>query len=99
METNAPLHASCVTDTDAPAFDAEWQRRAFGVAVALSEFGHYPWEAFQRELIAAIGAWEAERPGRPSGWRYYDHWLAALEHVLISHSLVDEGELRALTQP
>ena len=29
------LHPSCVTDLKAPAFDEDWQRRAFGLAVAL----------------------------------------------------------------
>ncbi|MGP4085526.1 nitrile hydratase accessory protein, partial [Streptomyces sp. KR55] len=96
MEAIAPLHESCFTDVNAPTFDAEWQRRAFGVAVALSEFGHYRWDAFQKELIAAIGAWEAMSAQRQAGWHYYDHWLAALERVLVGHGLVDENELRAL---
>jgi len=41
--TDSRLHPSCVTDLNQPTFDAEWQRRAFGLAVALAEFGHYPW--------------------------------------------------------
>lgn len=30
------LHGSCTTDQGAPRFDHEWQRRAFGLAIALS---------------------------------------------------------------
>jgi nitrile hydratase accessory protein len=94
--TTAPLHESCITDMNAPTFDADWQRRVFGVAVALSEFGHYPWDAFQQKLIAAIGAWEATAEAEQGIWQYYDHWLAALELVLLDHGVVAEDELRAL---
>ncbi|MFI7699389.1 nitrile hydratase accessory protein [Nonomuraea sp. NPDC049480] len=94
--TTAPLHETCVTDMNAPTFDADWQRRAFGVAVALSEFGHYPWDSFQQRLIAAIGAWESAPAAEQGSWQYYEHWLAALEHVLVDHGLVGENEMRAL---
>jgi len=93
--TAAPLHESCVTDLDAPRFDADWKRRAFGVAVALSEFGHYPWAAFQKQLIAAIGRWEAAPASEPGNWEYYDQWLAALEHVVVEHGLISDEELRS----
>jgi nitrile hydratase accessory protein len=98
VDTTVPLHEFCVTDTEAPTFETEWHRRAFGVAVALSEFGHYPWDAFQRRLIAAIGGWEAKPAVEQDSWQYYDHWLAALERVLVEHGLVAEDELRALTE-
>ncbi|MGW3626761.1 nitrile hydratase accessory protein [Streptomyces sp. NPDC000880] len=96
METTtdaAPLHESCITDLNAPTFDADWQRRAFGVAVALSEFGHYTWDDFQKQLIAAIGEWEATPEPEQNSWEYYEHWLSALEQVLMGHGLVDEEEL------
>ncbi|MCX5254809.1 nitrile hydratase accessory protein [Streptomyces canus] len=92
----SPLHDTCVTDMNAPTFDADWQRRAFGVAVALSEFGHYPWDAFQQRLIAAIGAWEATSATEQGSWQYYEHWLSALERVLVDHDLVADDEMRAL---
>ncbi|MFH8498599.1 nitrile hydratase accessory protein [Streptomyces coeruleorubidus] len=92
----SPLHEACVTDMNAPTFDADWQRRAFGVAVALSEFGHYPWDAFQQRLIEAIGTWVAASATEQGSWQYYEHWLAALEHVLVDHDLVAEDEMRAL---
>jgi nitrile hydratase accessory protein len=91
--TGTPLHESCVTDTHAPSFDADWHRRAFGVAVALSEFGHYPWSAFQQQLIAAIGGWESTHQSERDGWQYYQHWLTALERVLVEHGLVEPDEL------
>ncbi|GFM20961.1 MULTISPECIES: nitrile hydratase accessory protein [Mycobacteriaceae] len=91
------LHSTCTTDQAAPQFDHEWQRRAFGLALALSEFGHYPWSEFQQSLIDTIGAWE-QAPGDTRGeWEYYDHWVAALESVVDQHGIlhlpvaVDDG--------
>lgn len=89
--TTTPLHPSCVTDLHRPSFDEEWQRRAFGLAVALSEFGHYPWESFQRELIAAIGAWQDAPSDARGRWEYYVHWVAALHNVVQGHGLLDDG--------
>lgn len=95
MQTTATsnLHESCVTDLNAPGFEAAWQRRAFGLAVALSEFDHYPWEAFQQQLIEAIGAWESVSPYERHDWQYYDHWLTALERVAVEHGLFNPEEL------
>ena len=69
----------------------------FGLALALSEFGHYPWSEFQQSLIDTIGAWE-QAPGDTRGeWEYYDHWVAALESVVDEHGIlhlpvaVDDG--------
>ncbi len=60
------LHETCTTDQAAPQFDHEWQRRAFGLALALSEFRHYDWSEFQQELIATIGGL-GEQAGKPTG--------------------------------
>ena len=39
-------------------FGEEWQRTAFGVALALSKSGYFDWEDFRQQLIAVIGEWE-----------------------------------------
>jgi nitrile hydratase accessory protein len=65
-------------------FDAPWQGRAFGLAVALSEGGLFPWEEFRQALIGEIAAAEA----RGGEFRYYDAWVAALEGVLAGRGLV-----------
>jgi nitrile hydratase accessory protein len=82
------LHETCTNDQAAPQFDHEWQRRAFGLALALSEFGHYDWEDFQQKLIQSIGNWEDAPEGERGEWRYYDHWVAALERVVAEHHLL-----------
>lgn len=88
-------------DPDRPRFDEEWQRRAFGVAVALSEFGHYPWATFQQQLIDAVAAWEALPAHQQPAWSYFDCWLEALARTLETSGLltVDELELIATRRP
>lgn len=82
------LHSTCTTDQAAPSFDHEWQRRAFGLALALSEFGHYPWSEFQQSLIDTIGAWEQSPDDDRGEWQYYDHWVEALHQVVEQHELL-----------
>ncbi|WAJ43027.1 nitrile hydratase accessory protein [Mycobacterium sp. Aquia_216] len=84
------FHEACVIDTNQPQFEADWHRRAFGLAVALSEFGHYTWDDFQEALIKEIDAWES-RARASSPWAYYDHWVHALERVVEAHGLLVEG--------
>jgi nitrile hydratase accessory protein len=74
-------------------FDAPWQGRIFGMAVALSEEGVVPWEEFRQALIAAVAAAEA----RGGEFHYYEVWLAAFERVLGARGLVGSGELEEAT--
>jgi nitrile hydratase accessory protein len=85
------LHQTCTTDQAAPEFEHEWQRRAFGLALALSEFGHYPWSEFQQSLIAMIGEWETTPETERGGWEYYDHWVQALHRVIDDHGMLADG--------
>ena len=61
-----------------PLFAEPWQ--AFELAVKLSEQGHFTWkewaDALANELKAATSRKEPD-----DGSHYYDHWLAALEHL------------------
>jgi nitrile hydratase accessory protein len=70
-------------------FDAPWQGRVFGMAVALSEHGVFPWEEFREALIREIAAAEA----RASEFRYYDAWLAAFEGVLAARGVLSVADL------
>jgi nitrile hydratase accessory protein len=63
-------------------FEREWERRAFGIALALSKEGYFEWEDFRVALMAEIAAWEASHALDDPDWNYYRCWLAALEKVM-----------------
>jgi len=67
-------------------FEAPWQGRAFGMAIAVVQRLGLEWKDFQQRLIAAIAA----HPERP----YYDCWVAALEQLVLDYGVVERGELR-----
>jgi nitrile hydratase accessory protein len=66
-------------------FEAPWQGRALGMALAAVEQLALPWVEFQRRLIEEI----AVRPEAP----YWEAWLAALERLVIEHGAVSRDEL------
>ena len=76
-------------------FEAPWQARAFGVAVALCEEQGIDWEAFRSRLIEEIGAWEREHAADTSDWDYYERWLASLERLVLELGLVGGAEVEA----
>jgi nitrile hydratase accessory protein len=69
-------------------FEAPWESRAFGLAVALHESGVYEWSDFSTELAAEIAAANAD-----DGSHYYERWLAALERLLLERGVVASQEL------
>lgn len=66
-------------------FDAPWQSRAFGMAVALNQQGAYEWDEFRQRLVDEIG--------RTADADYYASWLAAFEKVLVQQQFVTPDEL------
>jgi nitrile hydratase accessory protein len=68
-------------------FASPWERRVFGVTIALCRSGRSDWEVFRRRLIARI----AEDEARP----YWESWAAALEDVLATAGAVNPSELDA----
>ena len=74
-------------------FEAPWEGRAFGIAVALNENGAYEWGEFQRRLAEEIAAASPDEAGSA----YYERWLASLENLLLERSLVTREELEART--
>jgi len=70
-------------------FEAPWESRAFGLAVAMSDQDQYAWEDFRQRLIAEIGT--ADASGAPSN--YYERWLAAFESLLVERGFVSKDEL------
>jgi nitrile hydratase accessory protein len=68
-------------------FHNEWERRAFAMAVSLSEQGYYDWPQFQQQLINVIAEAEQEDPQNP-GRGYYESWLMSLERLLKDKGLL-----------
>ncbi|MFZ1862982.1 MAG: nitrile hydratase accessory protein [Polyangiales bacterium] len=88
-----------VTGTAAPprqngelVFEAPWERRVFGLTMALVERGAIEYARFREHLIAEIAAWEADHPPEES-WSYYRCWARALESLLNQQSAVRSSEL------
>ena len=102
MRNEASLHTLLATDgAVAPPrrngellFQAPWESRVFGIAVALYQQGLFEWREFQQSVIAEIAAWERQHPDG-AGWQYYERWQAALENLLARKGLCDSRELRA----
>jgi nitrile hydratase accessory protein len=79
-------------DEGGPVFAEPWQAQAFALAIKLSEQGHFTWKEWSAALAAELK--RAEDSGEPDdGTRYYEHWLAALEHLVTSKGLTDESAL------
>src|SRR5918999_965592 len=74
-------------------FEAPWEGRVFGMAVAMSDDQLYAWDDFRDHLVAEIAA--AEEHGDVSG--YYERWLASFERLLLDSGVVTTKELDART--
>ena len=70
-------------------FEAPWQARAFGLAVALHERQAYQWDEFRERLAAALGP--LERAADPTD--YYQRWLTSLEALLLEKRLLAPDEI------
>src|SRR5205807_4805413 len=91
IPADALLHLP--SDTSGPAFAEPWQAQAFALAVKLSEQGYFTWKEWASELAAELKA-AADRGEPDDGTRYYEHWLATLEKLVIARGLTDEAALK-----
>jgi nitrile hydratase accessory protein len=77
-----------------PVFSEPWESRVFGAAIALCERGVFEWDEFRERLIAEIASGDATAAdpaqARPT---YYEHFLSALERVLIDKGICDQAEI------
>ena len=79
-------------DEEGPVFEAPWQAQAFALAVKLSEEGHFTWKEWAGTLADELA--EAEARGEPDdGSRYYHHWVAALERLVVDRRLSSSAAL------
>jgi nitrile hydratase accessory protein len=81
-------------DNGGPVFAEPWQAQAFALAVKLSEQGHFTWKEWAAALAKELEA-AASRGEPDDGSRYYDHWLAALEDLVMAKGLVNRSSLVA----
>jgi len=70
-------------------FEAPWEGRVFGMAVALCDQQACDWESFRAQLIAEIAA--AEKRGEASG--YYERWLRAFESLVLAEGILSAEEI------
>jgi nitrile hydratase accessory protein len=79
-------------DDDGPVFAEPWQAEAFALAVRLHEAGCFTWTEWAATLAGVLRD-VRERGEADDGSRYYDHWLAALEHLVTTKHLLDAASL------
>jgi len=87
IETDLEGPVSPPRDNGELVFAAPWERRAFGLTIALCRSGACEWESFRSRLIARI----AEDPSRA----YWSSWTVALEDVLEDTDALARGETDA----
>jgi len=75
-------------------FAEPWQAQVFAMAVQLSAAGHFTWTEWTTALGAHLQT-AADRGEPDDGSRYFEHWLAALEHLVAEKKLTDRTALNA----
>jgi len=77
---------------EGPLFAEPWQAQAFALAVRLREQDYFTWSewcaAMNQEILAAQAAGDPDL-----GDTYYEHWLAALEKLVVAKGLATVPEL------
>jgi nitrile hydratase accessory protein len=77
---------------DPQVFDEPWQAEAFALVVHLHDRGAFTWTEWAGALTAEIKA--ADARGEPGdGVHYYEHWLAALERLVLKRGLAEPEAL------
>jgi nitrile hydratase accessory protein len=89
--------AALPRDDGVPVFSEPWEARAFALAVALADAGHFAWPDFSAALAEEIEhAEHDDGVGEPSG--FYGHWLSALQTVCLRAGLVTSDELQGRSE-
>ena len=79
-------------DADGPVFAEPWQAQAFAVVVELMDAGTLTRKEWAEHLGAVLKEAE-DRGNTDTGERYYDHWLTALERVVVEKNLAGWDDL------
>ena len=78
-------------DEHAPVFSEPWQAQAFAMTVHLHAQGLFTWSEWAQALTAQIKA-----AAQDDGSQYYQHWLDALEHMVLRKQVGTVDQLHAL---
>ena len=78
-------------EANEPVFHEEWERRVFALMMATFAAGEYNLDAFRHAI---------ERMGREEYLKasYYEHWLFAVERLLVEKGCISEAELQGHTR-
>lgn len=71
-----------------PIFHAPWERRAFGLMLAVFAGGAYNVDEFRHSI-------ERMAPADYLTTSYYEHWLHAVETLVVEQGLIKQSELAA----
>ena len=77
-----------ISGSSEPVFSAPWEAHAFALAVKLHEKGLYSWSEWSQYLSRVIHDHDSH-----SSHTYYEHWLQALENLLVDKGVVDAKEI------
>ncbi|MBX3568990.1 MAG: nitrile hydratase accessory protein [Rhizobiaceae bacterium] len=72
-----------------PVFAEPWQAQAFAMVVALHRRGAFTWTEWADALSAEVHG----RGAAPDGHDYYEHWLHALEALLVAKNVSTGAEI------
>ena len=81
-------HGPVNPEPDEPVFHAEWERRVFALQMATFAGGHYKVDEFRHAI-------ERMDPAHYLESSYYEHWLCAMETLLIEKGVLSQAELDA----
>lgn len=78
---------------DGPVFAEPWQAQAFALTVRLHEAGCFTWTEWA-DMLASVLREVRERGEPDDGSRYYNHWLVALERLVIAKQVLSASALK-----
>ena len=73
-------------EPEEPVFAEPWQARAFALVLKLAERSHFTSSEWTAALSVQIAG--------DDGSHYYEHWLAALEKLVVEKGLADVTALK-----
>jgi nitrile hydratase beta subunit len=76
-----------VAEPNEPVFHADWERRAFGLTLAMGA-----WRRWNLDMSRSVR--EQMLPAEYLATSYYEHWLFGLERLLFEHGVVSPEELK-----